>query len=164
MKILSKILIIIVLILFNTKLLATPQTGDLLIIGKDTILIYQFPLDQLFQQKYSHNPGFFDTLSTACWRGYKAIWIIHDNKLFLKEIYNCNLSEKTSIERIGRQKDSEGLIFADWFNGRIKIDLYKKKEITEYWNLGRIFIKKITIKIKDGRIETRPKIKYNNGL
>jgi hypothetical protein len=144
-----------ILIVCKIECFATPQTGDLLIIDNDTIRIFQYPLDTYFNKNYSYNPGFFDgDIGTYCWRGYKAVWIIKDNKLFLKDIYDCSLSQRISIDRVGLQKDDQGLIFAKWFNGSFKINLKKKEEIREPWNFGRLFMKKLTIRISGGQIIT----------
>jgi len=156
MKIYLKPIFVLFLIVTARKIdcLATPQTGDLLIIGNDTITIFQYPLDKYFNKGNLYNPGFFDEYtSTSCWRGYKAIWIVKDNKLFLKDIYDCNLSEKISIDRIGHQKNKEGLIFANWYDGYFKINRKTKEEIREPWNFGRIFMRKLIIKISMGKVQ-----------
>lgn len=138
---------------FSIKSFGTIQTSDLLIIGSDTILIAQFPLDQFYKKGYSHNPGFFsEFISTACWRGYKAVWVIKDNQFYLKAIYDCNFKESVPINRIGREPDKDGLVFADWFSGSFKINLKTKREISESWNFGHLFMRKKKIKIAEGRV------------
>ena len=146
-------LIIFILIAFKLDCFATRQTGDLLIINKDTLIIYQYPLDKYFNKGNFYNPGFFSDYSrTSCWRGYKAVWIIKDNMLYLKDIYDCTLSINIPIDRIGKSKDDQGLIFADWFEGSFKINLRTKEEIIEPWNIGRIFNRKTNIKIDKGHV------------
>lgn len=79
MKIYYKTILVFFLILTANRIdcFATPQTGDLLIIGTDTITIFQYPLDKFFNKGNLFNPGYFDEyVRTSCWRGYKAIWIM----------------------------------------------------------------------------------------
>jgi hypothetical protein len=156
MKMYIKPIFVLILIVTFCKIdcSATPQAGDLLIINNDTITIFQYPLDKYFNKGNLYNPGFFDEYtSTNCWRGYKAIWIIKDDKLFLKDIYDCALEEKISIDRIGLPKDKDDLIFANWFKGYFKINLKTKEEIRDPWNFGRIFIRKIIIKVSMGLVK-----------
>jgi hypothetical protein len=153
MKKIFKILTFLFLVLINTNCLATFQTGDLLIIENDTVAIFQYPLNVYFNKGNIYNPEFFtNCLSTGCWRGYKAIWIIKDNKLFLKDIYDCCLKEKISIDRIGLPKNEEGLIFAYWFDGNFKINLQIKQEIIFHQSFDRLFMRKIIIKISKGHV------------
>lgn len=138
---------------FSIKSFGTIQTSDLLIIGSDTILIDQFPLDQFYKKGHLHNPGFFPGfVSTNCWRGYKAVWVIKDNQFYLKAICDCNFKESVPINRIGREPDKDGLIFADWFSGSFKINVRTKSEIRESWNFEHLFMKKKKIKIVEGLI------------
>jgi hypothetical protein len=156
MKTFYKSIFVLFFILTADKIdcFATPQTGDLLIIETDTITIFQYPLDQYFNKGNLYNPGYFDEyIRTSCWRGYRAIWIIKDNKLFLKDIYDCGLSKNISIDRIGLKKNNEELIFANWFSGYFKINKKTKEGIKRPWDFGRIFMRKLIIKISKGDVQ-----------
>jgi len=113
----KKILCLLALI-YSVNVFATEQIPDLLIIGKDTVFLGEFPLEQLDMK---HRPfGTRDGFSTDCWRGYVAIWRIIDNKLFLEKIIDCiyesgyentiKLFEKNNIQ----YQEKNGLIFANW--------------------------------------------------
>jgi hypothetical protein len=155
----SIIVIIFILIVFKLDCFATRQTGDLLIINKDTLIIYQYPLDKYFSKGNLYNPNFFNDYSrTSCWRGYKAVWIIKENRLYLKDIYDCTLSNKIPIDRIGKSTNDQGLIFAEWFDGSLKINMRTKEEIIEPWNIGRLFMRKANIRIDKGQVIKQGKI------
>ena len=66
--------------------LSADQIHDLLIIGKDTILLKSFPLEELNFQIRPFRYGRYDFPGPTCWRGYQATWKVIDNKLFLVEI------------------------------------------------------------------------------
>ena len=115
------IFIILVLILTISKAYSTGQVPDYLVIGKDTVPIFNNPLEQYFEQVKKrelidfHNPCW----STACWRGYKAYWELKDDSLFLLKITACH-------KDCGESKDANlfamfGSIrpFASWYNGTI---------------------------------------------
>ena len=150
----KKLLMLLLLIsTFAVYSFGTIQSQDLLILENDTILIDQFPLNKFYNKGYSYNPGFFPGLtSTACWRGYKAVWIIRDNRLYLKDLYDCRFEKNTSITDIGRETDKDDLIFADWFSGIFNINMKEKKEISENWNIGYRFMRKKKIKIVNGLV------------
>ena len=141
-------------VLFSTNLKATQQIPDLLIVGKDTLHIFEpnnYPLEKLNLKRRPFNYTETTSPHTACWRGYQAIWKIIDNELFLEKIQRCygddkpdkieNLDELFKENNINVVKKNN-LIFANWVN----INLYKyqfyttqtKKErrnlLTDYWS------------------------------
>lgn len=108
--------------------MATEQEPDILIIGNDTLLIKSFPLENL---KLEYRPfGLTEETapSTACWRGYRAIWRVENDSIFLEKISNCttdfssrpvikeqninDLLEKNNLE----SKLVNKRVFADWFS------------------------------------------------
>ena len=125
-------IILFTFLIFSINVFATQQTPDLLIVGSDTISLEVFPLEQL---KMRYRPFGFgvqgkEFASTACWRSYRAIWKIVDNKLFLEKIIQChNESEEEDIVQLFEKNDIQyqeidGLIFANWYT----ISLYKRKD------------------------------------
>lgn len=108
---------------------ATEQEADLLIIGNDTVYLKTFILEKL-DLKFSPFGNTRETApSTACWRGYKAIWRITDNKLYLEKILRCHSDPKVGEENIFELFQKNGLkvetkddmILADWCS----LDFYK---------------------------------------
>ena len=71
------LLILAANVLAFSTVLSTEQTPDRLIIGKDTIYLKSFPLEQLrTKNKFSEPPfyyyGKYSFPSTGCYRGYIA--------------------------------------------------------------------------------------------
>ena len=111
-------LILFTLLILSVNVFATQQTPDLLIIGKDTIFLADFPLKQL---ELKHKPfGENEWVSTNCWRGYVAIWRIVDDTLFLEKIIRCNREsgEENIVELFKKNniqyQEKNGMIFANW--------------------------------------------------
>lgn len=117
---------------------ATEQEDDILIIGKDTIYLQYFPLEilQLKEKPFGYTRETAPT--TACWRGYKAVWRIVNNQLLLERILRCSSDEKVGEENIFElfqsneipYKKIDGGIFAEW----VTIKLYDLpiKNYSEY--------------------------------
>ena len=154
--------ILFTLLIFSVNVCATQQTPDLLIIGNDTISLEVFPLEQL-EMKY--RPFGFgvqgkEFASTACWRSYRAIWKIVDNKLFLEKIIQChNVLEEEDIVQLFEKNDIQyqkidELIFTDWYT----ISLYKRKDdfyknrtfLNNRWDRIIKRKKKIVLQIENG--------------
>ena len=133
-------------LMFSMNAFTTEQIPDLLIIGKDTVFLKTFPLEQL--EMKSRPFGFWTKeksfASTACWRSYKAIWRIIDNKLFLERIVECHNrpGEENIIELFERNgikfQEKEGRIFADWCT----LDLYRQTFSSRgtRWERDKIFL------------------------
>lgn len=106
---------------------ATGQVPDLLIIKSDTGFIFSNPLEPYFNKTGNRDiPGFSGCGSTACWRGYVAIWTIDNDSLFLTGIISCHKGEDFCQD----SKDGDLLamfgeryinnrVFADWYSGVI---------------------------------------------
>ena len=82
-------LILSVIFLAFSTAFSTEQYPDKLIIGKDTIYLKSFPLENMRLRlkkspfDYANKYGF---PSTGCYRGYVATWQIIDENLTLKEV------------------------------------------------------------------------------
>ena len=102
--------------------IATDQESDLLIIGTDTIYLQSFPLESLELKERPFGFTTWTAPSTACWRGYTAIWQIVDNKLYLEKIIRCTSDDERGEENIRdlfrRNKvdyqEKGGMILASW--------------------------------------------------
>ena len=101
---------------------ATEQEDDILIIGKDTIYLQYFPLEVLKLQEKPFDYTTKTAPTTACWRGYKAVWRIVNEKLLLERILRCSSDKKVGEENIFELFESneipykkiDGGIFAEW--------------------------------------------------
>ncbi|QHT68057.1 hypothetical protein GXP67_16125 [Rhodocytophaga rosea] len=74
---------------FSSK--GTAQRPDLLIYQGDTLALYANPLEAYYteQNPRPRNFGINSCWSTACWRGYQALWEIREDHLYLLAIMDC---------------------------------------------------------------------------
>ena len=77
-----KQILTIITLLFFEFCFGTAQIPDYLIYQGDTLAIFSNPLEKYFEQIGKRELiDFVGCGSTACWRGYKAIWELKDDKL-----------------------------------------------------------------------------------
>jgi hypothetical protein len=123
---------------------ATEQVADLLIIGNDTVYLKTFILEK-FDLKYSPFGNTRETAtSTACWRGYKAIWRITDNKLYLEKILRCHSDLKDGDENIFelflknelKFETKDNMILAYWCS----LDFYKMTFSIAKYNKDKLYL------------------------
>lgn len=120
-------------IFFSSKMFATTQRPDLLIVGKDTLELREmntFPLEYLNMKSRPFNYTRQTAPGTACWRGYQAIWHIIDHKIYLEAILRCdgddNSERSENLTDIFKRNKIEvveknGMILASW----IDMELYE---------------------------------------
>jgi hypothetical protein len=120
-----KLLLSIGFLMIFLSSFGTGQISDLLIIGKDTIHLKSFPMEQLIS-KEKLSPFIIGNqfiLSSACMRGYQAIWIIKNDSLYLQEIRGCFSDESIDYSVILEYFKENGLepqinqgkILASWY-------------------------------------------------
>lgn len=98
-----QLIVICLISLTYISCFATQQIPDKIIYEGDTIYLGGLPLEQYFD--YNARPNFVSLgscFSTGCYRGYKALWEIKENKLVLNSLYSC--CESTDI--LIRNKDT----------------------------------------------------------
>lgn len=124
----------------STVCSATGQIPDYLIIEKDTIPIFTNPLEQYFEKKGNRElPEFNGCGSTACWRGYKAIWRLEKDSLFLLEITSCHSknhcmdAHNADLEQMFGIDFQNNRVFASWFSGDIMAPM---GELVYYVHMG----------------------------
>lgn len=79
-------------ILISNKIFGTAQIPDLLIYNNDTVSLYANPLESYYTEDNPRPDYIVDGCwSTACWRGYQAIWEVKNDSLFLNAILDCCL-------------------------------------------------------------------------
>lgn len=137
----------------------SPQSPDFIIIEKDTFALYFLPLNGLTKEKQEllqdnlsrYYEEYYPT--TNLWRGFQAIWQIHDNKLYLISIIGVPDSDKI-LKKTFPDKYKDGKVYADWFSGNLSIPkgdvlrwdgvfsrTYLKEDIYEFMN-GNLIKKK----------------------
>jgi hypothetical protein len=97
-----------------------------LIIGKDTIYLKSFPLENLKLKKRPFDYGGYGFPSTGCYRGYVATWQIIDENLTLKEVQKMD-SVRTQLNIVEYLSDNgynptiiNGNVVADWYSDTLK--------------------------------------------
>lgn len=106
----------------NNLVFSTDQIHDILIVGRDTIFLKTFPLEELNLTIRPFQYGRYDFPGTSCYRGYQATWKVIDKRLFLVEIAKVDdTHEKADIIQLFAQNGLSptvinGMILADWFS------------------------------------------------
>lgn len=116
-------LTILLVLLGISKVYSTGQIPDYLIIGHDTVAIFNNPLEQYFEKIGQKNLIDFKNpcWSTDCWRGYKAYWELHNDSLFLTRITSCDedcdgAKDANIFAMFGHDRP-----FASWYNGTLTL-------------------------------------------
>jgi hypothetical protein len=151
----NRLFIILTISLLTISAFATEQETDLLIIGSDTIRLKTFPLEILGLKfrPFGNTPE--TAPSTACWRGYRAIWRIVDNKLYLQGLIRCHSDRETigqDIKELFVKNELEyieegSMIMANW----VTIDLYSSHLHEVYFGISKD--KSLKLRVIKGMIE-----------
>ncbi len=154
----KRILNLIVFIFIVTVATATNQRKDILVMNGDTLYLYNSPLEQfdniserisgLYQKKYKD-----EIMSTNCWRGYTASWIIKDSTLYLTELkkHYSEVNINKIVERILGRKFQNGLLKADWVNG----NFWSGKNLAPVLQLYiTVFCNETKLELKNGHVES----------
>ena len=134
-------LVVLILIFLSSKVFASPQFPDLVIYGKDTIVTYNLILEEYLQMQDSiakeklFNLSFREGATFNCWRGYRAIYKIDNDSLFLVDIIGCGEQSYRHIDKPASLKKMKMIfghkligerVFIYWFSGAIKFPLNNK--------------------------------------
>lgn len=94
-----RFIFIITGLLITINSFGTAQVPDLIIYKGDTLILHANPLESYYNKDNPRPKHFYVSGygSTACWRGYQAIWEIKDNKLYLNAIQDCHLFDAYKI-------------------------------------------------------------------
>ena len=152
--------IILALSILPLSSFCTGQVPDYIIMGNDTLPIFSNPLEQYFDKIGTREIiDFSGCGSTACWRGYKAIWEMQNDSLFLIAITSCrnpcsNFRNANLKAMFGSDK-----VFADWYNGEIIIP---GGELVRYVHMGyrSMYERELHLKLENG-IKTKKKVISN---
>jgi len=158
----TKILNLFVFILFFIKLNASPQIPDYLIYDGKTVELFTNPLEQYLEMKGQKEID-RGCNSSACSRGYTAVWELKEGKLYLVEIKPCGIIAVAGVFtglECGENKDSAVLNylnnefktknrFADWYTGEL---LSPQGRLINYMYMGydSTYEKEKHFKIKKG--------------
>jgi len=133
------LLVIAAIFLTFSTVLSTEQFPDILIIGKDTIYLKSFPLEQLrAKNKFIKTPfdyGSYSFPSTGCYRGYVATWQIIDEFLTLKEVRKID-SDLSHYFYVCLNDTAYALTVVkgvELFRNVLQFDNYSKNEDINFW-------------------------------
>lgn len=139
------------------KSFAAEQIPDILIINNDTVYLKSFPLEDLKFKLYPFDyGGGIGSPNDACLRGYQAVWVVIDYKLYLKEIRKIGepwetVNLKDFFEKNGNMPEIvNGMVFAKWHSASL---VYYFSNSTQYlYKPGLRFV------------WDKAKLKFENGL
>lgn len=159
-----KYLLIFSIFLFCKFSYGTGQVPDYLVYKGDTLAIFSNPLEKYFEKTGKRELiDFVGCGSTACWRGYKAIWELKEDKLYLVQVTSCHNSCGLEIKNADLKKMfGTETVFANWFTGKI---IVPQGERVQYIHMGyaSIYEKELHISFKDG-IKTNEKTISNGKI
>lgn len=142
---------------------ATGQSGELLVIGKDTLQMLTCPIeaDSVLRSEVQQRRA--EGLNTGCWRGYIGIWRLEANRLYLEKILDrCGERPYTYVHTdslFDKYKDKKGRILASWFNGNIRV--VKGKVLAyEHMEFNLTLEYETFYRVKNGKI-TRKRTYHN---
>lgn len=97
---------------------ATLQCSDILIYKGDTLYLSISPLEKLHHVCIEIKDK-EEELSSECWNGFTAEWLLEDGNLYLKNIFSYSTGKNINkrLERIIKKKFVDGKMKADWFTG-----------------------------------------------
>jgi len=161
----KKTFLLFLFIFFSNHCFSTIQTPDLLIIGNDTIKIRPktYFLEYL---NFKFRPFNYEKQSaptTACYRGYQAIWRVIDNQLFLEKIIRCNgddeLDKNENVVELFQNNQikfvqENNMIAANWLNLNLyKFDFFKEKNtLTDFSNHKYTNQENLFLEIRNGKV------------
>ena len=133
-------------------------------IDGDSLGIFPYPLEQVFGNDNPRPQEIFDDeewcVSTACWRGYEAVWKLKRDSLYLTDVRHCCNGRSLPEERLntlieGRYRN--GHAFADWFTGDV---VAPQGELLRYEHVGYggISEREVVFRFEQGHLVARDTI------
>lgn len=154
--------VILLILICNFRVFATAQVPDLMVIGKDTFLMHTNPLEIYLDSIEDRElPDFKGGGSTACWRGYQAVWRVENDSMFLEKIQSCHKREgdvEANLQKMFGDKCLNGRVYAYWFTGLIVLPHGRMKNYV-HMGYGSTYSKYYLVEIDRG--EFKEKLKLN---
>ncbi len=140
-------LLVVVFACLATQAQATMQVPD--IITHDGI-VYKLhtptpnkalPLEILWKDhksrpRLSEGPG--GLMSSACWRGYVAIWEVEKSILYLKGLDAWQVDKKADLKSLFPERFKKGRVKADWFSGVLGLSTGRGKSVALVFTKGEL--------------------------
>lgn len=152
----------LVIMSFGTFIYATSQFPDILIYNNEKLALTVNPLEPFLEKAGIRPRAFFPirnekdknsfVTSTACWRGYIAVFDISGDRLYLKEIEECHGDRKAELKRMFKEKFQNGRVFASWYTGTLRCP---RGKMTKYVHMGYMseFERELVIDIENGEVQ-----------
>ncbi|MBR5398372.1 MAG: hypothetical protein IK103_01100 [Bacteroidales bacterium] len=152
------ILLTLCLSIHSVRLFASPQQSEFLIIKNDTIPIYQILLTDVIEKhldsvSFLYGKG-FDAgvlLGTNNWRGYRGIWELKDDTLYLVG-FKFGFGG-LSLEKLFPDMIKDGKVLADWYNSELIIP--KGKVLRWDGIFSRTYVEEEHLNFKNGHVKSR---------
>jgi len=155
--------LILFLLICNLKVFATAQVPDLMIIGKDTFLMHTNPLEIYLDSIGNRDfPDFKGSGSTARWRGYRAVWRVENDSMFLVSIQSCHKGEgdvDANLKKMFGDKYINGRVYAYWYTGLIVLPHGRLKNYV-HMGYGSTYSKYLLLEIHKGEYKLEMKFNY----
>ena len=141
---------LIFLMLLPKAVLATAQAPDHLIYEGETHALFSNPLEEYFNENNVRPKDVFsEGCTTACWRGYVALWEIKGKYLYLLKIEPCCGGGEIPISKIFPGRDAP--IKATWFSGELRIPQGEELSYV-HMGYGSVYERDLVLTIKNGKL------------
>jgi len=132
-----KTIIKIALFLICIQVFGTAQIPDILIYKRDTLRLFDCPLDYLNDTSFVNPRNLFGgngCFYTACYRNYVATWEIIDDKLYLTSIRNACYGTSQDYVAVSLKSGSDTIIGSEYADlKKLFPDTYKDGKVFAYW-------------------------------
>lgn len=153
----KRIFTILLSSLIITTTFATQQDKDKLIYKSDLIYIDYYPFEDLVNYEVFKNFMKYQEstmcISSGCYRGYIATWVIENDSLFLTDMTDpCDNNIKLELI-FGKTRVKQGKVFAYWVTKSIKAPFGKFLDFNEK-NWTSVLSKSFSCEITKGKVNT----------
>jgi hypothetical protein len=156
-----------------------------IIYKNDTISTYNLLVEKYLRSKKDDKGKLFNlsfrnsidgTKGTSfnCWRGYQAIYIIENGKLFVEKIIEChslnNKNSKNYLLEVFGKKVKNNRVLIDWFSGNLSFPIKRTDNKQISWDgvFERVFMFETIVKIEKGNVveinEEQNYVDLKNGI
>lgn len=151
----KQFILLIGILFLCIRLSATAQIPDILIYKGKEYSMFTNPLeiylDSIGNRQF---PEFVGGGSTACWRGYQAIWTIKEDTMYLTKIQACHKDEgdvDANLSIMFGDKCKNGKVPADWYSGLVILPRGRLKRYI-HMGYGSVYSKYTLIEICKGEM------------
>lgn len=119
----KRILFLLAALWITLPTFATIQMAERLIVGRDTLSMFAWPLEQVdstMRMRLEERLKEADVpFSTACWRGYVGCWRLEKGQLWLERVYTCTDNPLFTAAELFPERAEGERVRASWFSGEI---------------------------------------------